>query len=294
MLSFPSVPCSAIINYFVIDDRNEHKKRLNTLSKKSLVSLIDELYGYDDVVDSIIAEYLDENVVQSADRVAELPINKLISSLHHKISFLVQNEEFVEYREAHALCTYLYSLLQAIADLAEFDLHEAMRALDLLLNNHGVILNRVDDSNGEVGDVFRNAVSLWLDIAADLRELEPESRNWVELILVMFEDNDFGCFDNLISHSEELLEEEELKQLAWRFESEAKKALKSSGNEGYSFEAARSCIGLRSVAEALRNMNLYEKATLIISPVPNTLLLENIIAYAMNINELDRAEYWLQ
>ena len=66
-----------------------------------------------------------------------------------------------------------------------------------------------------------------MEIAAEIRHTQHEEKiDWVQKTLHFFNTNEYGCFDNvIISCSRNLLTEQELTQLAWRFENNAKQAL---------------------------------------------------------------------
>ena len=91
-----------------------------------------------------------------------------------------------------------------------------------------------------------------------------------------------------------LLNQDQLTQLARRYESELKQALKAPSHE-YSFntKALSACVALGAVAEALKDPKLYERATLISSPKPNDLQKKSIIEMYLKFNQTDEALNWL-
>jgi hypothetical protein len=153
----------------------------------------------------------------------------------------------------------------------------------------------VDDSGGNVGDVFHEAVDQWLETATEVRASQPDHINWVDKLRYYFDHNDYGCLDNIIAHSGKLLSEHELRQLARDFEQQARQALRGQSDAEYVYNRAAShaCIGLGSVATALGNMKLYEQATLLTSPNPNPLQMARLVEFAFGIQDYTRAGYWL-
>src|SRR5690606_3725071 len=206
-----------------------------------------------------------------------------------------KEKKFIDYYGSGKFSTRLQSILLDINTLLrEQDVKQAFQATEQLLWLSESVLERADDSNGSIGEVFNYAVDQWLDIAAELRSLEPDAENWVEKVLHIFGDNDYGVFDNIIRHSHLLLLPEELTQLAWRFEAEAKKALQNPPRENeYNSQAAHACIALRSVAEAKDDMALFEKSYLLSSPAPNSLQIEQIVQFALAVSDFERAQFWL-
>lgn len=259
----------------------------NKLSKSALTSLVVNLYGIYGDIDEIIEHHL---------AAAEYSDQPLADMLHRQIEQLQREDEFIGYHSSYAFSCRLQSLLLDINTLLrEQDTEQALRLTEAFLLLVDSIFKRCDDSDGDIGELFREAVDQWLDIAAELRATQADSIDWVEKVLCFFDNNDYGCFDNVIANSRNLLTEDELKQLAWRFENQARKALdEPSDDQGYNFEVAHACIGICSVAEALDDMALYEKSVLITSPQPNTLQIAGIIQFALEIKKLERAEYWLK
>ena len=175
---------------------------------------------------------------------------------------------------------------------------------DKFLRSANSLFERIDDSSGTVADVYRELVELWISAAEKLRSsdgmliegavIDATSIDWMAKILSYFNDNDYGIYDGLLPLCGSLLSKDELRKLAWRFENQARKALKENTGNGYDFEANHACIGLRSVAEALQDVELYERATLITSPNPNELQKEQLAAYCLEQKLPERTLNWLQ
>lgn len=261
-------------------------KQLKQLSKPALVNLIDELYGIYGDIDEIIERHVSA---------AENSGASLNSTITRQLKQIKSEKKFIDYYSSGEFSIRLESILLDINTLLrEQDLKQALQATEQLLWLSESVLERADDSNGSIGEVFSDAVDQWLDIAAELRSLEPDAENWVEKVLQIFDNNDYGVFDNIIRHSDLLLLPEELIQLAWRFEAEAKKALQTPAKKNeYNSQAAHACIALRSVAEAKGDMELFEKSYLLSSPTPNSLQIEQIVQFALAVSDFERARYWL-
>lgn len=154
----------------------------------------------------------------------------------------------------------------------------------------------LDDSDGTLGDVFRDATDLWLEIAVRLRNEQPDVYNWLAKVKRLFDQNDYGCQDELLENSEELLTTEELRQLAWQFEKDQRAAWKNPSEEDslYNEKAAHAAIGLSSVGLALEDFSLVEKSLLIGYPKPNDLQLTHLLSAGIDLAAWDRVEHWLQ
>lgn len=267
--------------------------KLKKLPYEVLVALVADLYERYEDIEEIIDSCLEcmrlEN--ESADMDENLPA----TGLAQQIDRLTSTSHFYNFHEVYLLGEQCENVLQDIADLAEQDTEQALGLLDVLLSRHGQLHECVDDSHGVVGEAMQQAVQLWLQVAAQLRKQQPDARQWVEAVLKYNSQNDYGCFDELISSSRCLLTENELQMLARQFEQQAQVAVSiQRGDEHYNAPLENACLGLRAVAEALQDFDLYEQSLLIKSPVPNTLQLERLIGYALELEEFERARHWLQ
>jgi uncharacterized protein DUF6880 len=264
--------------------------RAAKLSKPDLIRLIDAIYGIEAHVDEIIDRYLAAGE-GSGDESAVLT-----ETLSAQLQQIADEDAFYGYRGSFDYSERLSSILSAIDNLLRpQDPQAALNLTEVFLSLADEAFQRVDDSDGYVGGIFRDATNQWLAIAAELRQKKPHAENWSERIRTFFDSNDYGVLDDIISNSTPLLTEQELRELAADFEADAQAALASPREPGrYNFEAAHASIGIKSVAEALQDMALYEKSTLLTSPVPNTLQLASIVDFALAIGNPDRAEYWLE
>lgn len=238
------------------------KHQLKNLHPTALIAIIESVYGRYDDIDELIDCHLDtfsDLLRADANPSRLIADNKLARLLKRQLDLVVAEDQFIDYRASHAYAARLERLLLDIEALAEDSPAQALPLVEDMLNRHGAIIEGVDDSGGGVGDVLAQAASIWLDIAAGLRNNGDESRNWVEAVVALYEKNDYGCLDDLISQSAELLSEGELRQLAQRFEKDAQKALADKRITGYNSKTTHACLGIQSVAIALSDMELFEK-----------------------------------
>lgn len=265
------------------------EKQVSKLTKKELIQLLQSVYGVEHSVDAIIDRYL------AADTSSGRGTQALEKTLTKQLHELVYNDNFYGYHGCFDFSERLASVLSAIdTALRPQAPVAALQLTEDFLNMAEEAFQRVDDSDGHLGDLFREAADLWLNIAEEVRAEAPEAEDWPGKVLHFFDHNDYGVLDELIPHSAGLLTEQELRQLADRFKANAQHALANpTQQDHYNHAAAHACIGLKSVAEALRDISLYEQGTLLTSPDPNPIQLEHLIAYALAINELERAEFWL-
>jgi|TARA_B100000745_G_scaffold291979_1_gene232399 hypothetical protein len=260
--------------------------KLKRLSKPQLVKLVAELHGRHDDIDQTILHYI---TAASEDD------NALFSVIQRQLESIADDTSFIDYHHSDNYSDRLLSLLKDIDTLLrELSPEQALQATESFIRLHESVFERADDSNGEIGYVFHAAVKLWLDIAGEVRLINPDALNWVDKVVELFEQNDYGVLDDIISHSGNLLSEGELAKLAERFEEQAKKALNLTSHNGYNRQASYAIIGLQSVAEAKKDMALFEKSYLLKGQQLNSLQIEKIITFAFDINDLEAAKHWLE
>lgn len=259
------------------------------LSKPELIRLLSAIYGIEDHIDDIIDRHL------AIGKDEEPGANPVVRVLAFQIEKFRDDDEFIDYRASTGFANRLESVLDDIDDLlGTDDPAAALELTEMFLTLPDTLFERVDDSDGSLGDVFQEAVKQWLLLAEDVRAANPEAESWVEKVLHYFHNNEYGVFDDIIAGSSTLLTDQEFQQLAWRFENEARQAVEASNTSRHNHSGATALHGLQSVAEALSDIHLYETSMLLRSPEPNTLQLDSLIRFALTIGELDRAEHWLE
>jgi dsDNA-binding SOS-regulon protein len=233
---------------------------------------------------------------QLSDRIEVLVIfndpDSLAKALGKRIQSLRRGRRFIDYRgsfdfsrELDALLADIESRLLATSPKYAFDL------VDKFLATAESVLNRVDDSGGAVGEVYRQAVLLWLKAAKGWQDAKVD---WPERIYQLYQQNDYGVLDPLLPNAQILLTQTQLKQLAWRYESELRKALKSpEQQDNFNYAALCSGVALGSIARALRDPALYERSILIRSPQPNNLLMKDICENFLQYQQPEAAMRYL-
>ncbi|MEJ2044124.1 MAG: hypothetical protein P8X74_09395 [Reinekea sp.] len=263
------------------------EKQLEQLSQSSLKTLLLSLYGVADNVDDIIDKYLSQaNIMSGSDA-------EIIDHYQQQLLQIVNGHDVYEYFLAGDFAQQLESLLDDFNNLVRPRIVTgALSLTEQFIRLLDTAMTMVDDADSEVGDIFAKSAQQWLAIAAEVRKEQPDYQDWIATIRELYGKNEFGCLDDLFSQSRVLLTEEELFQIARQLETEAQQALSASHQEGL-FKAARACLALRGVAEALANVELMEKSFTLISPEPEDLEMAEIIKFCLKVNATERAQYWL-
>jgi hypothetical protein len=261
-----------------VDTLNE---KLAGIDKDHLRNFILDLYlRYPELSDKI------EPLTLANDPVA------LSTVLHRRITSLKRGRRFVDYRASFDFARELEAVLTDIeSGLLEHSPEHAFDLVDRFLATAESVLNRVDDSGGTVGEVYRQAVLLWLAAA---RVWRGASVDWLERIAQLYQQNDYGVLDPLLPNANLLLTPDQLKQLAWRYENALRKALKSPEKEDkVNFAALHNGVALGQIADALGDPALYERSVLITSPQPNNLQMKSICEKFLQYEQPESAMRYL-
>ena len=269
---------------------NDLHNKLSQLSSQALVDFIASLYGKEEELDNAI----DTLVLMGDSKALHQAFKKRVQSISRGRRFIDYNESYPFSRQLDALLDEIERLLLPLSPQLAFDI------IDRFLLTAANVIERVDDSGGSVGYSYQRGVELWLEAACRWNKsgAEPCNENWPARVLAFYKANDYGLYDGLLPQSAGLLSEDELRQLAWRFENDARKAAeqpaKTNQRRPYNAELMSACIGLSSVAEALQDIELYERATLIHSPQPNGRQKASLAAFCLQVNNAQAALKWLE
>lgn len=257
------------------------KEKLADIDVDTLRDFILDLYlRYPELSDKI------EALTLANDPVA------LSTVLRKRIASLKRGRRFIDYRASFDFSRELEATLDDIeSGLLEHSPELAFDLSDRFLATAESVLNRVDDSGGAVGEVYRQAVLLWLTAAKGWRNTNVD---WLERVYQLYQQNDYGVLDPLLPNANLLLTPDQLKQLAWRYENALLKALKSPEREGKAnFVALHSGVALGQIADALRDPALYERSVLIGSPQPNNLQMKSMCEKFLQYGQPDEAMRYL-
>ena len=252
-----------------------------------------------DLDSDILKDFVLELYIQQPDLKQQIETLVLINdpkefakAINKRIQSVKRGRKFISYRDGYDFARNLESILADIErGLLDSSPKHAFDLADKFLATADKVLERCDDSAGDISGVYRDSVLIWLNAA---KNWNTDKINWLERVYEMFNQNEYGVLDDLLPNSHLLLSQEQLKQLAWRFESELRQAIKNPAeNDNYNWAASRCEIGLRSMAEALSDSFLYEKATLIRTANPNELQMKSLIKMHLKHEQTEQALKWL-
>ncbi len=213
-------------------------------------------------------------------------------AINKRIQSVKRGRKFIDYYASYEFSRNLETITQDIeTGLLESSPKLAFDLIDKFLATTEKVLNRCDDSNGDISGVYHNATLLWLTAASRWTD---SKENWLERVYQLYQQNDYGVLDLLLPNSHLLLSNEQLKQLAWRYESELKQVMNRPSKDGrFNLLTLSPSVALHSVAEALKDPSLYERATLLISPKPNDIEKQSIVKMYLQFEQVDEALTWL-
>jgi len=256
--------------------------KLENLTHEQLCALVVSVYGTDIQVDRSI----------EAGLLARDP-TALSKHLKKQIQSISRGRRFIDYHESSTFSFELDQLLNEIRKLLPNDPKAAFVLSDQFMAMHGKVLDRCDDSNGSVGESFYVGRELWLEAAAAWRASDqPCDIIWTDELRKRHENNEYGIWDFLFAGSRPLLGEQTLREIALEFEEDiARLSKKKKGS--YNHELAVAEIGLRGVAEALADVEMYARSYTLNRPEPNELQKEQIAKFCLELEDGESALQWL-
>jgi hypothetical protein len=208
------------------------------------------------------------------------------AALERRLKRLRGGRAFIAYAESAAFARELDAWLDDVeAGLLASDPQSAWKLVDRFIRGDARIIERADDSDGAIGDVFRRACALWHRTAAAL----PADAAWVDRVHELHAGNGYGTRDAILDEAGTLLSPLELRRLAAIYEQEARAELKSEDR----FPALTAATAMGQVARALGDAALYERSVRLYSARPNSLQAENIAAQYLRFGPVERAVEWL-
>ncbi len=123
---------------------------------------------------------------------------KITSIIKKEISALKKSTKFIDYYASDDLANRLNQLRINIAgELMSKSLINTKELMLEFVNLHQTTLNRSDDSNGAIADVFRMACE---DLGKIFEQIPMPVEDLVNLVFTRFMNNGYGIYDDIISN----------------------------------------------------------------------------------------------
>jgi len=191
-----------------------------------------------------------EEANELVERLVATPQEK-VGRFKTRLTELKNSDFFYNWRYASSFARELEGLLEDLANTVQ-DGKTGVELVTLFFEHDRYIFESCDDSNGEVGDVFRDyATNLFAGYAADCQD-----KKWLgQRLIKLFAGNDYGVRDYLLEAAGSSMPAEELRTLAKQFEWRAKK-------EKEKYQQRSWYRGVEELASQLGDAPLFEKARL--------------------------------
>jgi hypothetical protein len=172
---------------------------------------------------------------------------RIISMIKKEISALKKSTRFIDYYESNHFADCLDKLrLHIMNDLMSASPIHAAELMTNFINLHESILNRVDDSNGEISGIFVFSCS---DLGKIYEHIPCKTEEVVDLVFSKFMTNEFGIQDNIIHDFKSALKPEGLKILQNKIE--------NALNTRNSTEVK---LGLEAIADCQKDVDAFIRA----------------------------------
>lgn len=171
-----------------------------------------------------------------------------IQRFKKKISSIKRSSHFINWDESYEFGRELSALLQDLKAGVDDPLTGVQLVADFYKADKW-IFERCDDSNGDVGDVFRyDAKKLFIEYASQCSDKEKVA----DIILKLNESNDYGVRDILIDCADEYLPEPTLRSMIETLQKQCSKKMDEYGK--------RSVLTLiESLAKQVKDPKLFEQ-----------------------------------
>ncbi|MBN2440691.1 MAG: hypothetical protein JXJ04_05080 [Spirochaetales bacterium] len=179
---------------------------------------------------------------------------------------IIRGTHFYRYSESSYFAHEIQMLKEGIRDyLLDAEPELALKIAEKIIKADGRILERVDDSMGNVGPELNDFCILWLQAAS---KYPAPKDGWIPRIVKLVDNDDYGCRDALLPNSHILLSMEEMQILYEFYKNRYQNITETSGST--SFSHINSAVNMGQVAIAMKNPQLYEASIRMFSQNPNT------------------------
>lgn len=256
---------------------------LEQLPEDKLRALVQSLHGLDQYVDKRI-----ETELLSGDGVA------MAAYLKEQVQLLDDSNRTVEWERSGTFGRKLDELVTDIEALVAECPREAFELVDMFMDTHEKIYKRCEDSDSGIGGTYTAAMRLWLTAAqAWQQSAQPCQVVWHEEILKRQLGNSNAAWNQLVFNSRELLGVKDLKRLAAAYKKELERLNSAAGEGEFNYRRASAERGLRSVAEALGDVSLFECSFLSSGKPLDEMQKEQIAKFCLAQNDGEAALRWV-
>ena len=187
--------------------------------------------------------------------------DSLVKALAQRIRELRRDDRFIKWDEASSFAHEIDQIRAAIIDdLVPRAPRAGADLLADLIHTSDEVFERADDSDGAIGDVYREAIEDWGRAWCRIAGRQPEAL--AASVLHEFRDDDYGIKDGIIAAFADALGESGLEALRRLLEAEIEKLPVSPPKAEGSWDHRRFVLarGLAEVADARHDVDAYVEA----------------------------------
>ena len=248
----------------------DRKKRLTEMGAEALADALLELAVHIDAADDLI------------ERLIATP-KENIQRYKAKLAGLKRRQRFISWNESAA---FAHELVMLLADLKSGvdDPRTGVELVTAFYRADGAVFDQCDDSDGNVGDVFRfDAKQLFVSYAARCQDKE-----WLsELVFDVNRDDDYGVRDILVDCAGEYLPESMIRDLIERFQA-------ATSRETDEYKKRHWLLGVESLARQIKDAPLFEKTRLACRGTLSAAACVDIARVYLESGDAEKALSWLQ
>lgn len=225
--------------------------------------------------------------IASNDKIAKSKIERLLSSEKENFSRFkkhlqqIKNRrgQYFSRRDVESFAIELCELLNNLKKV-NIDFKEAFNHICDFYRADGKILEQSDDSNGDIGDIFRNEA---LDLFIEFASKHSNRKHVLATVAELHEGDDYGARNEIIQNSYRFLNIEEMRELFSIFEAATRKKI---GKYTSNWE-------MQSLAKQMKDASLFEKLIYQSSNEPNTRMLIEIAEVYFSSGNITKAQEFL-
>lgn len=269
-------------DHLVMHTKDELKQKLATLGVATLADFIAALHAQHPELNEAI-----ETLLLYQDPLA------LEEALAARIQRIGRSRKAIDDHGSFQIARQLNSLLIDIESvLLAYSPERAFALVDALLETSEAVFSRAHHTGGALDDVYGDAVMLWLRAAARWQDAEI---NWLERVFQLHRRDGYGALGTVLENAQLVLSQEQLRQLAWRYESACLRAIKHPESDDGDVDSAHmNAHALRLLSEAMDDPILFERSILIRSPKPSHPQIREICNRYLRDGQLEPAMRYLE
>ena len=250
--------------------KNIRKQRLIDLGAESLADALLELAIWSNAADDLV------------ERMIAAP-EENIQRFKKKLSSIKRSQRFIGWRESSGFAAELQAMLNDLR-AGVSDPSVGIKLISSFYEADGIVLNKCDDSNGNIGDVYRiDAKELFGEYAVLCEDKEKVA----SIIFELSQNDDYGVRDTLIDCAAECLPETIIRSMIAKIQELAK------CEEG-EYRKQHNLILIESLARQIKDAELFKQTRIASWGKLSTGAFNDIARVYFESGDIQTALLWLK